>query len=124
MEAMELSLEQIDRISDHVATKLQLVQKQAETDSKFEKIILQLEHQRELMEKGFGQIDKRFEQVDKRFEQVDKRFEQVDKRFEQVDRRFEQVDQRFDRQTAFFKWQLGILLSLTMGIYLKLFGIV
>ncbi len=60
----------------------------------------ELKHQRELMIKGFEQMEKRFEQVDKRFEQVDKRFEQVDKRFEQVDKRFEQIDKRFELMQA------------------------
>ena len=57
----------------------------------------ELKNQRELMLRGFEQVDKRFEQVDKRFEQVDKRFEQVDKHFEQIDKHFEQVDKHFDR---------------------------
>ncbi len=83
-----------------------------------------LEHQRELMERGFARNDRHFEELrrefNERFEQVDKRldeqrqdflarFEQVDKRFdeqrkdfvarfEQVDKRFEQVDKRFDEQ--------------------------
>jgi Fe2+ transport system protein B len=43
----------------------------------------ELKHQRELMIKGFRQMDKRFEQIDKCFEQVDKRFEQVDRHFGQ-----------------------------------------
>ena len=114
MEAMELTLEQIDRISDHVSTKLQLVQKQSESDAKFEKIMLQLDHRRELMEKGFDMMDKRLEQIDKRFEQVDKRFEQVDKRFEQVDK-------RFDRVYLFMQWQTGLGFLMVAGIYLKLF---
>ena len=69
----------------------------------------ELKAQRELMLKGFEQVDKRFEQVDKRFEQVDKRFEQVDKRFEQVERRF-----------AGMMWLIGIgfvLISTLMSLY-------
>ncbi len=62
----------------------------------------ELKNQRELMLRGFEQIDKRFEQIDKRFEQVDKRLDQVDKRLDQVDKRFDQVDKRLDQVDKHF----------------------
>lgn len=83
----------------------------------------ELKHQRELMLKGFEQVDKRIEsmqeQMNKRFEQVDKRFEQMDRRFEQVDKRFEsiqeQMDRRFDaltkRMDRFMVWSFGVTIS-------------
>ena len=145
MEAMQLTKENLDLITDYVSTKLQLVQKQ-----EFSQTMSELKHLRESMQEGFKQMEKRFEQVDKRFEQVDKRFEQVDKRFEQVDKRFElmlsetnrkfdkvdqrfelilnesnrkfeKVDQRFDRIYSFMKWQTGLGFIMVAGIYLKLF---
>jgi len=91
----------------------------------------ELKNQRELMLRGFEQMDKRFEDIqkymDKRFEQIDKRFEQIDKRFEQVERRFElmerrfeQMDRRFDelnkRLFQFMVWSFGLTVSATRVI--------
>ncbi len=90
----------------------------------------ELKNQRELMLRGFEQMDKRFEDMqkymDKRFEQTEKRFEQIDKRFEdmqkymdrrfeQIDRRFEQVERRFEqidkRLFQFMVWSFGLTVS-------------
>jgi DNA anti-recombination protein RmuC len=70
-----------------------------------------LEHQRELMERGFARNDQRFEELRReftaRFEQVDKRFDEQRTdflaRFEHIDKRFEQVDTRFDEQRTDFR---------------------
>ncbi|SDW62909.1 hypothetical protein [Thiocapsa roseopersicina] len=70
----------------------------------------ELNHQRELMRRGFDQVERRFEQVDKRFDQVEKRFEQVDKRFEQVDRRFDELIKRNDRH---FLWLIGFISTIS-----------
>jgi hypothetical protein len=85
MEAMKLTPEQLLQVENHMTSKFRIVEHQILTDSKFEQALLRIDHQHELMEKGFKEMDKRFEQMqqsmDKRFEQVDKRFEQIDKRF-------------------------------------------
>lgn len=83
----------------------------------------ELKHQRELMLKGFEQMDRRLEEqkiyMEKRFEQVDRRLDEqrsyMEKRFEQVDKRFEQVDKRFDaitkRMDRFMIWSFGVTVS-------------
>jgi uncharacterized protein YpuA (DUF1002 family) len=76
-------------------------------------ILLELKHQREIMDIRFGEMNKRFEQVDKRFEQVDKRFEQVDKRFEDLNKRITQ-------QTWFIG--AGFILINAVVVLLKFFG--
>lgn len=79
-----------------------------------------LKAQRELMLRGFEQVDKRFEQVDRRFEQVDRRFEQVDRRFELIEKRFEKLDARFERRFRGQTWLIGtgfVLVSLLMSLY-------
>ena len=80
----------------------------------------ELKHQRELMIKGFEQMEKRFElmqtEMNKRFEQMEKRFEQVDKRFEQVDKRFEQQHQEImslhHEIKQLIRWSFGTLLAI------------
>jgi DNA anti-recombination protein RmuC len=97
-----------------------------------------LEHQRELMERGFARNDQHFEElrrefdarlghVDKRLDQVDKRFdeqraeflahfEQVDKRFDEQRKdfgaRFEQIDKRFDEQRAQTRRLMAVLTTI------------
>jgi DNA repair exonuclease SbcCD ATPase subunit len=72
-----------------------------------------LEHQRELMERGFARNDQRFEELRQdfraRLDQVDKRFEQVDKRFEQVDKRLEEERAQLRRLTAVMTTILSVL---------------
>ena len=60
-----------------------------------EAYLLELRHQKELLEKLIHQMDKRFEQMDKRFEQVDKQFEEAR---DERNKRFEQVDKQFERE--------------------------
>ena len=98
--AMELSQETLKTIGSYVKGNLgewmrELGPPLPATDPQLLERIVRveesLEHQRELMERGFARNDQRFEELREdfraRFEQVDKRFEQVDKRFEQVDKR-------------------------------------
>jgi len=65
-----------------------------------------LEHQRELMERGFARNDQRFEELREDFRA---RFEQVDKRFEQVDKRFDDQRAQMRRLTAVLTTILSIL---------------
>lgn len=69
----------------------------------------ELKNQRELMMKGFNQVEKRFEQVEKRFEQVEKRFEQVDKRFEQ---QHVEIMGLHNEIKQLIRWSFGTLLAL------------
>jgi septal ring factor EnvC (AmiA/AmiB activator) len=93
-------IERTVRVEEELRAQRELMLRGFEqVDKRFvqvEKRFEQVDKRFEQVEKRFEQIDKRFEQVEKRFEQVDKRFEQIDKRFEQVDKRFEQVDKRFE----------------------------
>ncbi len=56
------------------------------------------------------------------FKRIDDRFEQVDDRFEKInfkmDARFEAMNSKIDDK---FKWQIGIIITLFAGLYLKLF---
>ena len=125
---MQLEKEQLDQIGSYVRTHIN--EWLDETSSRYsqtrlgERIIRveeELKSQREILTRGFDQIDKRLElmqsQTEKRFEQVDKRLElmqsQTEKRFEfmerQFDKRFEQVDKRFNQ----LMWMIGIGFSLT-----------
>ena len=113
---MALTQEDIEQIQKLIKEEISHIPEPPNANVRYEldlrertiRVEQELKHQRELMIKGFEQMEKRFElmqtemnkrfeQVDKRFEQVDKRFEQIDKRFEQVDKRFEQVDKRFEQ---------------------------
>ena len=74
----------------------------------------------------FKRIDDRFEQVDDRFEamnlKMDARFEAINSkmetRFESVDLKFQAVNTKIDDK---FKWQIGIIITLFAGLYLKIF---
>ena len=118
-ETMELTRDTLETIGGYVKENLSTWMREASIPQQTDPVLLErmirveeeLKAQRELMKRGFDQVDKRFEQVDKRFEQVDKRFEEVNSRFEQVDKRFEemradmnsrfeQVDKRFEETRA------------------------
>ena len=45
-------------------------------------------------------------------------FKRIDDRFEKVDSRFEAMSSKIDEK---FKWQIGIIITLFAGLYLKLF---
>ncbi len=67
-----------------------------------------------------------FHHMDVEFRQE---FKKIDERFDseaiRMDQRFEKfssnVDNRFDKVWNFHKWQLGLIVSLFAGLYLKLF---
>lgn len=112
---MALAKKDIETITEIVDSRIKKIVKPASKRSFdteiIERIVTveeELKHQRELMLKGFEQVDKRFEQVDKRFEQVDKRFEQIDKRFESFEKRFESLE---SRMFTFMVWSFGALIT-------------
>jgi ABC-type phosphate transport system auxiliary subunit len=83
-----------------------------------------LEHQRELMERGFARNDQHFEELRREFDarlgQIDKRLEQQRQdflaRFEQVDKRLEQVDKRLEGQREEFRAQMRRLTAVMTTI--------
>lgn len=56
-----------------------------------------------------------FKKIDDRFEALQR---QMDSRFEKSDTRLESLQRTMDDR---FKWQIGVLITLFAGIYLKLF---
>ncbi|MCX8125155.1 MAG: hypothetical protein N3F66_13480 [Spirochaetes bacterium] len=66
----------------------------------------ELNHQRELMQKGFELMEKRFEMVDKRFELLEKRMELLKNRFDLLSKRLFQ----------FMIWSFGLIVSETSVI--------
>ena len=67
----------------------------------------------------FKRIDERFEKMEfntnLRFSELEAK---IDSRFEKMD---EKIDSKFDKMWSFQKWQVGILITLLGGLYLKLF---
>jgi hypothetical protein len=67
----------------------------------------------------FHHMDVEFRQE---FKKIDERFESESKR---MDQRFEKFsldnDKRFDKVWSFHKWEMGIIIGLFAGVYLKLF---
>jgi hypothetical protein len=119
---MTLTDRNLEQIGDYVRAHLVewLPATVLELGERIVRVEEELKAQRELMIRGFEQVDRRLEQVDKRFEQVDKRFEQVDKRFDQINKRFEEQDARFERRFRGQTWLIGtgfVLVSLLMSLY-------
>lgn len=56
-----------------------------------------------------------FKRIELRFEKVDDRFESMNSK---MDDRFEALNSKIDDR---FKWLMGIMITLSAGIYLKLF---
>ena len=94
MKAMALREQDLEMMAKHMQKVFPILRElspseQANTPDR-EVYLLELRHQRELLEKLIHQIDKRFEQVDKRFEEAreerNKRFEleREDKQFEEA----------------------------------------
>jgi hypothetical protein len=113
--AMELSQETLKTIGSYVKGNLgewmrELGPPLPATDPQLLERIVRveesLEHQRELMERGFARNDQRFEELREDFRA---RFEQVDKRFEQVDKRFDDQRAQMRRLTAVLTTILSIL---------------
>jgi hypothetical protein len=68
-----------------------------QTEDRFEKILKEIQQQREEANKRFEEHDKRFEKHDRRFEKHDRRFEKHDRRFEELLKEIRRVDRRIDR---------------------------
>ncbi|MBF0561635.1 MAG: hypothetical protein HQL37_06345 [Alphaproteobacteria bacterium] len=58
---------------------------------------------RQLIERGFAQVNARMGHMETRFEErfakIDERFEMIDERFAKIDERFAKIDERFDKQS-------------------------
>ncbi len=74
----------------------------------------------------FHHMDVEFRQE---FKKIDERFDKMELRFESlssdVDKRFDKfssdIDKRFDKVWSYHKWQIGLIIGLFAGVYLKLF---
>ncbi len=74
----------------------------------------------------FHHMDVEFRQE---FKKIDERFDKMELNFQKltsdVDKRFEKfasnVDNRFDKVWNYQKWQIGLIIGLFAGVYLKLF---
>jgi gas vesicle protein len=73
-------------------------------------LLVELRHQREIMDIRFGEMHKRFEELR----------EDMNKRFEQVDKRFEDMNKRISQQTWFIG--AGFILINGVVVLLKFFG--
>ena len=125
---MALTQEDIEQIQKLIKEEISHIPEPPNANVRYEldlrertiRVEQELKHQRELMIKGFEQMEKRFElmqtEMNKRFEQVDNRFEQVDNRFEQVDKRFEQQHQEImglhHEIKQLIRWSFGTLLAI------------
>lgn len=71
------------------------------------------------MKKGLSDIDHKFTSslfdIDQKFTS---KFEQADRRFERIEQRIEKLDHKIDNR---FMWMIGITITMSGGIYLKLF---
>ena len=125
---MALTQEDIEQIQKLIKEEISHIPEPPNANVRYEldlrertiRVEQELKHQRELMIKGFEQMEKRFElmqtEMNKRFGQIDKRFEQIDKRFEQVDKRFEQQHQEImglhHEIKQLIRWSFGTLLAI------------
>ncbi|MGZ3787693.1 MAG: hypothetical protein ACXVLQ_04180 [Bacteriovorax sp.] len=48
-------------------------------------------------------------------------FKIIKKNFEHVDKQFELVDKKFDRLYTALMWGFGLMITMTFGLYMKLF---
>ena len=127
MKAMALREQDLEMMAKHMQKVFPILRELSPSEqvntSTHEVYLLELRHQRELLDKLIHQMDKRFDQVDKRFErereetnrQFEREREERNKQFEQVDKRFEQVDKQFEvareeryRQSKRNQWMIGI----------------
>ncbi len=90
--------------------------------------VARLEATTEATERALGvfrdDVNRRFDSVDKRFDSVDKQFDvlrdEMDRRFGSVDKQFDSVDRRFDSLMR----DMRLLLSLFVGGFLILAGLI
>lgn len=130
---MGFTKEQFEEIGDYVKSRFHIVENEVRNETRFEQIILRIDHNNELMREGFKSIDKRLEAVDKRFEDMthnmDKRFETMDKRFENMtqntNKRFEDMthnmDKRFNQFENYMKVFIGMGFTTGFAILMKLY---
>ena len=89
-------------IATRKVTRLELSQKQLETDHK--EVVKKIDQLSADMRDGFQRMDERFQKVDEKFEsleqKMDERFQKVDEKFEsleqKMDERFQKVDEKFE----------------------------
>ncbi|MDL1957107.1 MAG: DUF3782 domain-containing protein [Candidatus Desulfofervidus auxilii] len=79
-----------------------------QTEDRFEKLLKEIQIQREEANKRFEQHQKRLEEFAKRFEVYDKRFEEHQKRFEELLKEIRRVDRRIDRTIGALGARWGI----------------
>jgi hypothetical protein len=105
MNTLQLKKEHLEQIGEYVRKQLPewvdaIPQFSVSANIELRERIVRIEDQREIILRGFEQVDKRFEQVDRRFElmqnSMDKRFELMQ---ESITKQLEQVDKRLSFQT-------------------------
>jgi Flp pilus assembly protein TadB len=118
---MALTQEDIEQIQKLIKEEISHIPEPPNANVRYEldlrertiRVEQELKHQRELMIKGFEQMEKRFElmqtEMNKRFEQVDNRFEQVDKRFEQ---QHQEIMGLHHEIKQLIRWSFGTLLAI------------
>lgn len=80
-------------IATRKVTRLELSQKQLETDHK--EVVKKIDQLSADMRDGFQRMEDRFEKVDEKFESLEQK---MDERFQKVDERFENLEQRMDEK--------------------------
>ena len=80
-------------IATRKVTRLELSQKQLETDHK--EVVKKIDQLSADMRDGFQRMEDRFEKVDEKFESLEQK---MDERFQKVDEKFENLEQRMDEK--------------------------
>ena len=80
-------------IATRKVTRLELSQKQLETDHK--EVVKKIDQLSADMRDGFQRMDERFQKVDEKFESLEQK---MDERFQKVDEKFENLEQRMDEK--------------------------
>ena len=87
-------------IATRKVTRLELSQKQLETDHK--EVVKKIDQLSADMRDGFQRMEDRFEKVDEKFLKVDEKIEsleqKMDERFQKVDEKFERLEQKMDKR--------------------------
>ena len=80
-------------IATRKVTRLELSQKQLETDHK--EVVKKIDQLSADMRDGFQRMDERFQKVDEKFESLEQK---MDERFQKVDEKIENLEQRMDEK--------------------------
>ena len=84
-------------IATRKVTRLELSQKQLETDHK--EVVKKIDQLSADMRDGFQRMDERFQKVDEKFENLEQRMDEKFERLEQkMDKRIVKMDEKFDRK--------------------------